>query len=82
MAAWLKQQLGLGRRRFRQPPGGFNDVEDCVNAACIHPLKLPRMPRQHRVSADDTPGSELMLPMIPTKHHGYLPQPPGMLVSR
>jgi len=52
VAAWLKQQLGLGRRRFRQPPGGFDDVEDCVDAACIQPLKLPRAPRHHRVSAN------------------------------
>ena len=38
MQAWLKQQLGLGRSRFRNPPGGFDAVEDCVEAARIDPL--------------------------------------------
>ena len=36
--AWLKQQLGLRRSRFRNPPGGFDAVEDCVDAARIRPL--------------------------------------------
>jgi len=36
--AWLKEQLGLSRSRFRNPPGGFDAVEDCVDAARITPL--------------------------------------------
>jgi len=36
--AWLKQQLGLNRSRFRNPPGGFDAVEDCIDAARITPL--------------------------------------------
>jgi len=49
VATWLKEQLGLGRQRFRQPTGGFDNVEQCVEAACIHPLPMARAQRHHLV---------------------------------